>query len=1348
MKSRMTFIRYTAILLVVVALVVSPIAHALAVGTQTQAAVHSAEAFSNIVSDEEEVISNGEYRDGQDVSAQIPENTVSEGGTGYQSEAADESSQTQSAEPVPEFAAESRDEESSENPETSGVKPLQKPEDFQTFDPQPTTIEEVRAAIAAYEAAYAAAVETQDRAAALEAIHKPHWQYSIEGDILPKEYAIERITDDAVFGKTYFTFKKIVEYQAQPQSLEEVITAIFTFICDERHPFPRWEFEVSAELLPSNYQIKLVEDDVAFGASYYTFEGKNIAARSINIGGFTLSGSGISGDPYMIDTPDKLNALANSVNSGSSYSGTCFALAEEIDISGYPNWPGIGTSDIRPFKGSFDGRGLKISGLMRQSRASMYYGLFGKIAGATIKNIYLTLGGDILASDNTGALVGHAIEGAIIENCHVNGNGYSVSISGGRAGGLIGWTNGVTFREETVEISNCSVRNIRITTGGNYPGGFAGVFRDAKVINSGVQDAVMTGLSYSAGFAGAIHDDTTVDGCYAREVTVNNRGVLNYAAGFSSAIYRDGYYTDGSIRVRNSYVSGGIVKGNGNYIGGFGAAIYNDAVVENCYAQIDVSAPNSIYVGGFGGAIYNTSQVKNCYSNGSVIGSSNVGAFVGTNYDSSKIINCYATGTVTGGSAVGGFSGWLWGSASVSSSFFDTTMTRRTNGVGSGSSSGITAYSTKQMILKDNYPAAWNVKENFLGAAGGTGSKSQPWYIDDDVTYPYFYYQYDGHLQADTSYFVAGTKYADGTYLGDKRADFILQKNSLNLFMKSAGATHAYMPYHATVSSRQAINAAGFTEIYGVTYDTAKTRLNSLGSISATDIIAFDGNPVIEKANDSKVWSTGNSATYTYVGNTIKYTVFLANYSDVNNWENVVMEDPLGKGVELVDGTLTLLDYNGAPVSLAYWDKAGGAAEPTAQKPYYTYLYDSGRVPSAGGAGGTYVLTIYFPDFKAIADTGYITEYTLTFDGFIHKEAASVFPTPSNPSDYTGHIRNDVAAVGDLVNFNDSTTVISGLEVTASDEDEDPIYNKYTVTYHNSLSSPDTKKVINGYYLTDGSESHTVLENTEANSLGFEKHGYRFAGWEARRDFDNAMVGKYSWDGTAFTANTAPGNKGDPFQVDADITLYALWEMQAKLTFYKVDGTDYDKRLENVTFKLFAYEGTAVIDINDPLTYPQLINPTAPGADWRQLETELASDADGKVSFLLGETAVGKYYQLVETGTRQNYQLPDGQWLIRVDAIAADAGLTLTIKSVNDADTSVPPAFITLPAGGNNPGELALINIQKIVMPATGGPGTAFHVVLGTLLVLGGTLLAIKRTSTHKNSERIKLCDSEGGKAL
>lgn len=155
--------------------------------------------------------------------------------------------------------------------------------------------------------------------------------------------------------------------------------------------------------------------------------------------------------------------------------------------------------------------------------------------------------------------------------------------------------------------------------------------------------------------------------------------------------------------IRNCYINGGTVSGY--YIIGGLVGINVVSTIRNCYVSAAVSGTggsNASFIGGLVGCNYGT--ITDCYTMGSVKGIKNVGGLVGES--SGGIITCcYAIASVSGsGSNIAGLVGQ--NKATIRYSFWDTQTSGRSNGVGSGSSSGVTGKTTAQMKMVSTFTSA------------------------------------------------------------------------------------------------------------------------------------------------------------------------------------------------------------------------------------------------------------------------------------------------------------------------------------------------------------------------------------------------------------------------------------------------------------------------------------------------------------------------------------------------------------------------------------------------------------------------------------------------------------------
>ena len=239
-----------------------------------------------------------------------------------------------------------------------------------------------------------------------------------------------------------------------------------------------------------------------------------------------------------ITTAQQLKRLADEVNAGDSKSDKTYLLANDIDLSGYPDWTPIGRfdppDDMLPFSGVFDGQGYSITGL-KMSGNEDSKGLFGYTYSGAIRNVVIR-NPEIEGKDQVGALVGYqAYSNQGIKNCAVIGG----KIQGrSHVGGLVG------YMEES-PIQNC-YSTCEVVAMDFYAGGIVG---DHRVVAS-IRNCYATGNisgTYSGGIVGVAQD---VERCVALGQTVTGKS--------SNRV------TD-SVRISDVYAWGGM-KVNGNTV--------------------------------------------------------------------------------------------------------------------------------------------------------------------------------------------------------------------------------------------------------------------------------------------------------------------------------------------------------------------------------------------------------------------------------------------------------------------------------------------------------------------------------------------------------------------------------------------------------------------------------------------------------------------------------------------------------------------------------------------------------------------------------------------------------------
>jgi uncharacterized repeat protein (TIGR02543 family) len=219
----------------------------------------------------------------------------------------------------------------------------------------------------------------------------------------------------------------------------------------------------------------------------------------------------------VIKTPNDLAAFAQSVNNGNNFSGQTIMLANNIDISGIANWTPIGTSTNR-FTGIFEGKGFSIDGLVINSSAGDYQGLFGYIgSGGAVKNLALK-NVNITGKDYIGGVAG--FNSGVVEKCYVSGE-----ITGNNnVGGLVGRNS-----EDNSAINN-SYSTCKVT-GNEEVGGIAGYLYGNQTpgantpssINNCYSTGQVSGVNHVGGIAGG-GTWSSIKHCYSiSKVTADNQ---------------------------------------------------------------------------------------------------------------------------------------------------------------------------------------------------------------------------------------------------------------------------------------------------------------------------------------------------------------------------------------------------------------------------------------------------------------------------------------------------------------------------------------------------------------------------------------------------------------------------------------------------------------------------------------------------------------------------------------------------------------------------------------------------------------------------------------------------------
>ncbi len=265
--------------------------------------------------------------------------------------------------------------------------------------------------------------------------------------------------------------------------------------------------------------------------------------------------------------------FAYNVTSGKTYNGKTIKLGADIDLSG-KSW-----ISMEHFYGTFDGKYHTISGMTIDNDSlagstigtNRYLGLFGRLSGATIKNLTLEGSMDITINDtsridiNVGSLYGTG-SNLIIENVTVNvpieadlrswssETGINIGV-----GGFAGFTT-ISGTNKSL-IKNCaSLGNVTVKLkGSGYVGGFIQSAVSTDVINCyALGDVTVTDDNlyneYVGGFAPSASSTNSWTNCYYGGTVTSN---TNY--------YDQMWGSRGSLTAENVYAKTGCISKYRNF---------------------------------------------------------------------------------------------------------------------------------------------------------------------------------------------------------------------------------------------------------------------------------------------------------------------------------------------------------------------------------------------------------------------------------------------------------------------------------------------------------------------------------------------------------------------------------------------------------------------------------------------------------------------------------------------------------------------------------------------------------------------------------------------------------------
>jgi hypothetical protein len=204
-----------------------------------------------------------------------------------------------------------------------------------------------------------------------------------------------------------------------------------------------------------------------------------------------MLGSGTQTDPYLISTPEDLNAIRNDLTA-------YYKLTNDIDMSAWENWIPIAQSKTNKFEGYIDGGGHKIINLKiisNEEFAAFIGNAKGDVSNGYIKN--LGLKNVYVESDKNDVAGLVALNNkSTITNCYVTGTIKNTSPTSYFTGGIVARQYGL--------IENCFTDCNVI--GGNDTGGFIGFLpNETTILKNNYTKSKVDGQTNVGAFYGRIN---------------------------------------------------------------------------------------------------------------------------------------------------------------------------------------------------------------------------------------------------------------------------------------------------------------------------------------------------------------------------------------------------------------------------------------------------------------------------------------------------------------------------------------------------------------------------------------------------------------------------------------------------------------------------------------------------------------------------------------------------------------------------------------------------------------------------------------------------------------------------
>ena len=215
--------------------------------------------------------------------------------------------------------------------------------------------------------------------------------------------------------------------------------------------------------------------------------------------------------------------------------------------------------------------------------------------------------------------------------------------------------------------------------------------------------------------------------------------------------------------------------------------------------------------------------------------------------------------------------------------------------------------------------------------------------------------------------------------------------------------------------------------------------------------------------------------------------------------------------------------------------------------------------------------------------------------------------------------------------------------------------------------------------------------------------------------------------------------------IKSNTVVHARVSEGVKTAFTKVGADDITTGLAGAEFALYKWDGTNAptsTEANHTVDTSVLIDTTTmPGGQWVRVKENAAiatlSDIFVSGSSPLGKVDLGKLptgtYTLIETKSPNGYDLPVGQWILRITSTNGDTGAgDYKIEFAGKSQSIMPPAATRESAGTTH--TYKIINIEPFSIGMSGLGGTSGMLIVGFVIMTlaGNTYIFLSRRRRKK----------------